>query len=153
MPDIAAGSNVYGLDFPPSGYDQEWTSQLNLTATDYVSGTPEVGVQVTAPTSGRILVCVGAGTRNNGANTDRVIVTYRVLEDSSNGAVVTSESAYRGVTSTGIATSEYRYVGNYALEEGLSPGRSYYFQVRHRTTAGSGTADISSRSILAIPVP
>lgn len=153
MPDLAPGGQAYGRDFPPSGFDLDWTSQLNISSTSYVSGTPSVGVNVTAPTSGRVLVCVSCGARNNGANTDRVIVTYRVLEDGSEGAVVTSESAYRGVTSIGIGSEEYRYVGTFALEEGLTPGRSYYFQVRHRVTAGSGTADIASRSIAVIPVP
>lgn len=153
MPDLAPGGQAYGRDFPPSGFDLDWTSQLNISSTAYVSGTPSVGVNVTAPTSGRVLVCVGAGSRNNGANTDRVIVTYRVLEDSSEGAVFTAESAYRGVTSIGIGSEEYRYVGNFALEEGLTPGRSYYFQIRHRTISGSGTADIASRSIAVIPVP
>lgn len=154
MSNLSASIPVYGRDFPRTGFDLDWTSQLNISTTSYVSGTPNVAVNVTAPTSGRVLVCIGSGTRNNGANTDRVIVTYRVLEDDSHGPVFTSESAYRGTTSLGIGTNEeYRYIGNFALEEGLTPGRNYYFQVRHRTTAGSGTCDIASRSIAVIPVP
>lgn len=153
MPDLSPGSQAYGRDFPPSGFDLDWTSQLNLTTTSYASGTPSVGVNVTAPTSGRVLVALGVGSRNNGANTDRVIVTYRVLEDSSEGREVTPESAYRGVTSPGIGSEEYRYVGNFALEDDLTPGRNYYFQVRHRTISGSATCDIASRSIAVIPVP
>lgn len=153
MPDLAPGGQAYGRDFPPTGFDLDWTSQLNISSTSYASGTPSVGVNVTAPTSGRVLVALTCGTRNNSANTDRAIVTYRVLEDSSEGAVVTAESAYRGVTSPGIGSEEYRYVGNFALEEDLTPGRSYYFQVRHRSVSGSGTVDVSARSIAVIPVP
>lgn len=153
MPEIAAGSPVYGLNFPPSGYDVDWTIQPNITSTSYISGTPSVAVNVTAPTSGRVLVCVGGGVRNNAASTDTVIITYRVLEDDSNGPEFTSESAYRGVTSAGIGNEDFRYSGNYALEEGLTPGRNYYFQIRHRSTTGSGFADISSRDILVIPMP
>lgn len=153
MPDLEPGSQAYGRDFPPSGFDLDWTSQLNVSSTSYASGTPSVGVNVTAPTSGRVLVAVSCGSRNNGANADRAIVTYRVLEDSSEGAVVTAESAYRGVTSVGIGSEEYRYVGNFALEEDLTPGRSYYFQVRHRSVSGAGTVDVASRSIAVIPVP
>lgn len=153
MPDLSPGGQVYGRDFPPSGFDLDWTSQLNISSTAYVSGTPSVGVNVTAPTSGRVLVAVSCGSRNNAANTDRAIVTYRVLEDGSEGVVVTAESAYRGVTSVGIGSEEYRYVGNFALEEDLEPGRSYYFQVRHRSISGAGTVDVASRSIAVIPVP
>lgn len=155
MPDLVAGSRVYGMDFPPSAYDQDWTSQLNVTSTAYISGTPSVAVNITAPSSGRVLVCVGAGIRNNSdpANGDTVIVTYRILEDHSLGPVFTAESAYRGTTTVGTSIEEYRYSGNYALEDDLTPGRNYYIQVRHRSTGGVGTVDIASRNILVIPVP
>lgn len=153
MATLVTGSTVYGRDFPPSQFDHDWTSQLNLTTTSYVSGTPSVAVNVTAPTSGKILVCMGAGIRNNGANADRVVVTYRVLEDGSEGTVFTAESQYRGITSVGIGSEEFRYIGNFSLETGLTPGRNYYFQIRHKTILGSGTADIASRNILCIPVP
>lgn len=155
MPEITSGQPVYGRDFPPSGYDQDWTLQPNIASTAYASGTPEVAVNVTAPSSGRVLVCIGAGIRNNGVNTDTVIVTYRVLEDHSLGPVHTAESAYRGVTSLGAGEEEFSYQGNYALEEDLVPGRNYYFQMRHRVTAPAGTpsSDIASRNILIIPMP
>lgn len=154
MPELFAGATVYGKDFPPSQSDQDWTVQLNITTTSYVTGTPEVGVNFTAPTSGKALVCIGAGIRNNAATTERAIVTYRVFEDSSAGSVFTSESAYRGITSCGIQVAqEYTYHGNFSLETGLTPGRNYYFQVLHRSLNGAGTADIASRDICVIPVP
>lgn len=154
MPDLPAGSGVYGADFPPARYDQDWTTISNITTTSYISGTQKVAVNVTAPTSGRLLVCIGAGVRNNAATNERVIVTYRVLEDSANGAVFTAESAYRGITSCGIATSQaFTYLGGFSLESGLTPGRNYYIETRYRSINGAGTADISSRDILVIPVP
>ena len=153
MTHLASGS-VYGVDFSPSQYDQDWTAQLNISTTTYVTGTPEVAVSVTAPTSGRVLVCVGAGIRNNAATDERAIVTYEVLEDGANGAVFTAESEFRGVMSCGIQASQaYTYRGNFSLETSLEPGRQYFFRVKHRSTDGDGTADIASRSILVIPVP
>jgi hypothetical protein len=147
-------SHLYGNDFPPAQYDQDWTSILNITSTSYVTGSPEVGVSITAPTSGKVLVCLGAGLRNNAATNERVIVTYRVLDGGSNGPEFTSESAFRGITSCGIqASQEFTYRGNYSLETNLTPGRQYYFQVRHRVINGAGTADIASRDITVIPVP
>lgn len=154
MPAIASGSQVYGNDFPPSQYDQDWTTQLNITTTSYVVGTPEVAVSITAPTSGKVMVCVGAGIRNNAATNERAVVTYEVLEDGPNGPVFTAESAYRGITSCGIqASQEFTYRGNFSLETNLTPGRQYFFRVKHRSINGAGTADISSRNILVFPVP
>lgn len=154
MAKVVAGSPVYGNDFPPSQADQDWTTIANISTTSYVTGTPEVGVNITAPTSGKVLVCLGAGVRNNAATTERVVVSYRVLEDDTNGPVFTAESAYRGIVSSGVqASQEFTYLGNFSLETGLTPGRNYYIQVRHRTTLGNGTGDIASRDIVVIPVP
>jgi hypothetical protein len=156
MAQLASGSQVYGVDFPPSQYDQDWTVQANIASTSYASGTPEVAVSITAPTSGKVLVCLGAGIRNNAspATNERAVVTYRVLEDGGNGDVFTSESAYRGIISPGpVVASTYAYRGTFSLERGLTPGRQYYIQMRHRSTSGAGAVDIASRDITVIPVP
>ena len=154
MPNLPSGGGVYGLDFPPSGYDQDWSAILNITTTDYVVGTPEVAVSITAPTSGRILVAVGAGIRNNAATAERAIVTYRIFEDSANGALFQDATDIRGVKSCGIAASqEYQYHGSIDLVDDLVPGVGYYVQVVHRCLDGGGTADISGRNLSVIPVP
>lgn len=156
MAQQVSGSQVYGVDFPPSQYDQDWTNIPNVTTTSYTAGSPEVAVSVVAPTSGKVLVCLGAGIRNNAspASNEQIAVTYRVLEDGPDGAVFTSESLYRGICSAGytIATT-YCYAGNFSLETGLTPGRQYYFQVMHRSIDGEGVGDIASRDITVIPVP
>ncbi len=113
-------------------------------------------MSITAPTSGKVLVCLGAGIRNNAspATNERAVVTYRVLEDGGNGDVFTSESAYRGIISPGpVVASTYAYRGTFSLERGLTPGRQYYIQMRHRSTSGAGAVDIASRDITVIPVP
>lgn len=154
MATITPGSQVYGRDFPPSQYDQEWTTIANITATTFTAGSPEVGVGYTAPTSGKAFVSIGAGIRNNAATNERAEVTYEVFEDTSDGLIFQAANADLGVKSCGIAQSqEYRYVGNMSLVTGLTPGRQYYFRVVHRSINGAGTADIASRSILVIPVP
>lgn len=154
MPELVSGSQVYGRDMPPSQYDQDWTTIANITTTSYVTGTPEVGVNFIAPTSGRVLTSIGCGLRNNSAaNADRVIVTYIVYEDSSDGDVVEAASAFNGVTMNGTAlSSEFHYVGGFNMLQNLTPGKNYYLQVVHRTTLGSGTADIASRDCAVIPL-
>lgn len=154
MTTLPPGSNVYGLDFPPSQYDQDWTVIPNIATTTYVAGTPEVAVAVTAPSSGKLFVCLGCGIRNDAATAESGYVTYQVFEDSVNGALYQAANDDYGVRSTGIAQSqEYMYHGNMSLVTGLTPGRSYYFQVVHKSALGNSTADIAARDILVIPVP
>lgn len=154
MATLPTGSNVYGLDFPPSQYDQDWTLISNITTTTYIPGDPEVAVAATAPSSGKLFVTVGCGIRNNAATTESGYVTYQVFEDSVNGALYQAANDDYGVRSTGIAQSqEFQYHGNFSLVTGLTPGRSYYFQMVHKSALGNGTADIASRDILVIPVP
>lgn len=154
MATLPPGTNVYGLDFPPSQYDQDRTDIINLTNTVWAAGSPEVAVTVTAPTTGRVFVCVGSGTRNNAATSESVFVSFRVFEDNADGALFQAPNQYQGTRSCGIAASqEYQYHGNMALVSGLTPGRAYFFQVVHQTFNGAGTGDISSREILVTPVP
>lgn len=154
MPELPKGGSVYGVDFPPSQFDQDWTAISNITSTSYIVGPTEVAVTVTAPTSGRVLVSVAGGIRNNAATAERAIITYQIFEDSANGALFSAALDDRGVKSCGIAAvQEFQYHGNVDLIEDLTPGRSYYFQVVYTSILGAGTVDISSREILVIPVP
>lgn len=149
-----AGADVYGADFPPSQYDQDWTTISDITTMTFIAGDTEVAVSVTAPTSGQVFVSVGCGIRNNAATNERAVVTYQVFEDSPDGALFLAADEVRGVKSCGIASSqEFQYHGNSDIVEGLSPGRSYYFQVVYLSTNGAGTVDIASRNILVSPIP
>lgn len=149
---MISGDNVYGLNFPPAQYDQDWSSILNISTITYVDGTPSVAVNFTAPASGKAFVAIGCGARNNDASSNRAVITFEVREDSSEGPVFLASDAGNGVVTAGVGSEEYCYSGNYALVEGMTPGRSYYFVVQHRVTGGT-TCDISSRSILVTPVP
>lgn len=152
---IVAGASVYGRDFPPSVSDQDWTTFSNINSTTYTAGTPEVGVNFIAPTSGRVFIAIGAGIRNNSAaNADRGVVNYILYEDSSDGVVVAAANANNGVVSNGTALAEeFRYMGGFSMQEGLTPGKNYYAQVVHRSTIPSATVDITARDITVIPVP
>lgn len=154
MPNLPAGSNVYGLDFPPSQFDQDWTLISNITDLDFTPGSPEVAVSVTAPSSGRVFVAVGCGLRNDAASDERLVVTYRFFEDGPDGALASPPFEVKGVSSCGIVgAQEFQYHGNQDLILDLEPGRQYYFQMVYMTINGFGTADIASHSILVIPVP
>lgn len=153
--DLSAGTRVKAVDFPRAAQVTDQTSQLNMTNTTYSTGDPEVAVRVMAPSSGRVLVVVAAGIRNNtAANQDRVFVSFRVFEgDPADNDLYQTEEVKLGLSNTAAGADDYSYGGHGTMVQGLTPGTYYYFQVRHRTTLGSGTADISNRSILVTPIP
>lgn len=150
---LSAGTTVRALDFTPAVQVFNTTGINNITATTYQTGTPEVAVWFMAPSSGRVAVCLSAGTRNNGANADRVFVSYRILEgDPADGVVVQAENVKRGLSNPATQADNNQYHGHITMVDGLTPGTYYYAQVRHRTTLGSGTADIPHRCILVFPI-
>jgi hypothetical protein len=150
---LSAGTRVKALDWPPSQQSFHNTSVLNISATTYGNGDPEVAVRFQAPSSGRVAVHVGAGTRNNSANADRLFVTFRVLVgDPNNSELFQTEDVKLGVSIPATQTDDYQYHGTMTMVDGLVPGGYYYAQVRHRTTLGSGTADIAHRHITIFPI-
>ena len=151
---LSAGTPVRALDFPRAWQSFQNTAITNISSTTYTTGTPEVAVRVMAPSSGRVAVALSGGTRNDAANADRIFVSYRVLEgDPENGDLIQSDEVKRGLSNPATQTDQYQYHGHVTMVDGLTPGVYYYFQVRHRTTLGSGTADIAYRSILVWPIP
>lgn len=153
--DLSAGTRVKAVDFPRAQQVTDQTTLANISDTSYVTGTPEVAVRVMAPSSGRVMVAVSAGIRNNtSANQDRLFVSFRAFEgDPADNNLFQTEEVKLGVSNTGAGADDFSYGGHGSMVQGLTPGTYYYFQVRHRTTLGSGTADISNRSILVIPIP
>lgn len=153
--DLSAGTRVKAVDFPRAAQYTDQTSQLNITDTSYTEGVPEVAVRVMAPSSGRVLVALSAGIRNNtAANQDRVFVSFRVFEgDPADNDLYQTEEVKLGLSNTGAGADDYSYGAHGTMVQGLTPGTYYYFQVRHRTTLGSGTADIANRAILVTPIP
>lgn len=155
MTDI--GNSVYGVDMPPTAFDQDWTVIANIASSSYAASqtdVPEVGVAFQAATSGRALLCLSAGVRNNAATNERVVVSYKLYEDSSSGNNTVAASADNGIISIGVASSqEFQYLCTYDLLSGLTPGRQYYAQVVYRSINAAGTGDISSRQITIIPMP
>lgn len=155
MTNITPGVQAYGSDFPPSAFDLDWTILSNVGSTTWFFGTPNVSCSFVAPLSGRVLVAVGCGVRNNAANAERLAVSYTILEDDLQGAEVVAPSLTSGVISNGTALVEdYHYVGSFRMEEGLQPGRGYFAGINFRgVTGGFNTVDIASRMISIVPLP
>lgn len=151
---LSAGTRVKALDFPRAQQVYTTVTIANISSTTYAAGTPEVAVRFLAPSTGRVAVALGAGAGNNGANADRLLITYRVFEgDPADAVEHQSAEAKRGVSNPATGTENTQYHGHVTMVDGLTPGVYYYAQVVHRTTLGSATADIAHRHITVWPIP
>lgn len=153
MPDLTAGSRIMAVDTPPAVYTMDTTVLANLSDTSYTPGSPEVGVTFTAPTTGRVLLTIGGGLRNNGSNSDRVALAPQVFEGAdATGTEVLAPTAYRGISSEGITTAgDFAYRGRTTLLDGLTAGQQYYARVMYIIFGSNATCDISARDILVAP--
>jgi len=155
--DLSAGTRVKARDFPRAYQSFNQESQVNITDTSYTpaeTGDPECAVRFLAPSSGRVAVVLSAGVRNNtAANEDRVFVSFRVLEgDPADNELFQTEEVKLGISNSAAGADDFQYAGHATMVQGLTPGVHYYAQIRHRTTLGAGTADISFRKILVFPL-
>lgn len=151
---LSAGRPVKALDFPRAQQVFQTVTVPNVSSTSFVVGNPEVAVRFLAPSTGRVAVCVGAGTSNNGANADRLFVTYQILAgDPADNIVHQSAETKRGLSNPATQADAAQYHGHVTMVDGLTPGEYYYAQVVHRTSLGSSTADIAHRHIAVWPIP
>lgn len=150
---LTAGTPVRAIDFPPAHFVFHQVSNSNVTSTTYETGTPEIAVRFMAPSSGKVAIIVGGGLENNAANADRIFLSYRVFEgDPNDNVLIQTEDAKYGLSNQATQSDEFQYSGHGTILGGLTPGVYHYVQMRHRTTLGSGTADIAHRHLLVFPV-
>lgn len=150
-----AGRPVRALDYPPAAWAQDATQINNPTNASYITGTPEVSVTFTAPTSGRVLIVVGGGL-GNGAAGDRIFLSPEVRLTNSSGAVVLSPSVTNRGFGSDIAAGAFHYGSRESVLDGLTPGQLYYAVVKYVVAtgdAGASTQDIAARDIAVVPLP
>lgn len=151
---LSAGRPVKALDFPRSQQMYLSGTISNISSVTYITGTTEVSVRFQAPSTGRVAVGVSGGVSNDGANADRIFLTYRILEgDPVNGVVIQDGDSKRGVSNAATGGENFQYAGHVTMVDGLTPGTWYYAQMLYRTTLGLATADISHRAITVWPLP
>jgi hypothetical protein len=130
------------------------TTNANLTNITYAAGAPEVGITFVAPATGRVLLTVGGGVRNNAANGDRVFLAPEVFagSDATGSQILAPSVAPNGAGSGGgFATDDFRYLCRTTMLTGLTAGATYYVRIVHETVLGSATADIAAREITVQP--
>ena len=153
MADLLAGTSIKAADFPPTVQAFDSTGIANIAATVFTTGTPEVGVFFVAPTTGRVLMTVGGGVRNNAANSDRLFLAPQVFQDNSSGTEILAPNVtqYGCGSGGGFTTDDYQYLSRESLLEGLTAGQVYYARVQYSTVSGAGTCDLSARQIIVKP--
>ncbi|MEZ5411027.1 MAG: hypothetical protein R2761_23555 [Acidimicrobiales bacterium] len=145
----AAGQRVLALDFTDSVSSTDATAHLNISTTPAL-GTPGVNVTFTAPTSGKVMVHVGASIVENGGATVAGVIDYRVRLTNSSGTIVYNlGSVLRRLVLFGNAQSQEATRTSYL--SGLTPGQVYYVEMLH---ASYGTqVDLYGRTLTVVPLP
>jgi hypothetical protein len=155
-------------DRPAIPHTMDTTTQLNITAgiASRDPGDPEVVVEFLGPNSGRALIVVGGGNRDN-SSTGRIGFFAEVRVGSRNGPLLfdpqdTSETGglakyFRFFWSnSSFQTTRYQYgnavgfLGEPSTPD-LIPGQRYFAQV-FMVTSGGGTTDVFNREVYVIPL-
>lgn len=153
MTDILVGSEIQEADFPATVWDNDETVIANVTATTFQNGSPEVSVTFIAPTSGKVLIYNGGGLRNN-SGADQMFIDSEIRETDGSGSVVKASSVTgEGTLSCADESLGFEYKTRAYVASGLTPGNTYFARIQYRTTAGSGTADLTARSVVVQPIP
>lgn len=144
--DKSTGARQYndlGIDQP----DWQGNEEFNL---------PDIAVQVIAPTSGKLMVSVGAGARDNGTapNVDGFRLSFQVKQGGFAGSVLTDASTFRGWVSSRNVTL-YMFGSRIIIIESLTPGNLYYIRAVWQSSQGTDpdTLDWQYPSLVVVPLP
>ena len=149
---VADRDLLLGVDWPPTQFDADTTTQLNVADVTYVAGNPALTVAFRAPTSGRVLVTVGGGIRDNSGAGHRGLISPQVFADHIGGAEAIAPTAGLHALVSPTTATDYWYASRASMLEGLDPGRVYIARVMHRVTGGA-SVDIGRREIMVEPCP
>lgn len=151
MTDILAGATIRSVDFPAAVFTQDTTFLADQSNTAFDPGSPVVDVAFTAPTSGKVLVVVNTGARDDAGTNNHAKVSFEIYEGSdATGTLVVSPSHEMSVTPSDSATAQFHYVSAAYLIGGLTPEATHYARVVHAVSAGT-SVDIDDRGIAVIP--
>lgn len=149
-------TRVTGFETPATSWDQDTTWQLNLSNTSYGPGDPEVGVTFMAPTSGRILLVIGGGGRDNTGN-NRVFLGHEIYI----GTQALQENLLFGPDFNEFVipgeADESIYGSRAIVYNDLVPLRQHYARLVQRRSGTSDpaedTPDIFVREVVVVPLP
>lgn len=155
----AMGDIVAAGDFPQAKSVHDSTTEAGFTSTSYTAGGTTVGVNFTAPTSGRVLILWHARMESNAGDVanGRVVCSISVATGGTvgsgtvvsgpddNSAIETPRAGSADVDETRIEAAMQRFVS------GLTAGAVYNVITMHKTFTSNG--DIFTRGITVVPLP
>ncbi|TDC58585.1 hypothetical protein E1281_01145 [Actinomadura sp. KC345] len=146
MTELAAGTLVQALDYPPTRSGDATAATGNIVFTAY---SPSTAVcTFIAPTTGRVMVAIAAEVRDN-TSTNYVRHSVRLVDDRTGDVVVGPDAYARGYSSIGAA-ADWETRSRVFLVQGLEPGASYTATVMYRVE-GESSADQDSISVAVWP--
>jgi hypothetical protein len=152
MPDLAAGTPITALDFPPPAVDTQedlFTFDSTTFGVDADGGTyADCAVAFMAPTSGREAIDYAADLDNSTTGSTNVAPYVREGATIGAGADVQIAELQYAIRNVG---TDSRAFGRRLTLEGLVPGDMYNVRLEHRVSAGTGT--IQYRHLTASPLP
>jgi hypothetical protein len=155
----AMGDKVKAGDFPQAKSAHDGTDELAFTSTSYTKGGTTVGVTFVAPTTGRVLLFWHARMENNGTAANcRTIISIEVATGGTigSGSVVSAADDDSAIETTlGAAGGEQSRMEAcmYRFVSGLTAGNTYNAYTMHKTHNASGSGDIFTRGVVALPLP
>lgn len=151
---VQSGAEITTGWWPPAVKAEDTTDVLNVTSTVWIPGSPEVGTTFTAPSSGRVAVCLVAHLVQQAAG-DRIFASYRIyLGTSTAGTLFQDADSHLGVSTSGsTAGAAEMGRGHLSIVDGLTPGSTYYAVCVHMVEGAGTTSDVAFRRIIVFPVP
>jgi len=128
-------------------------TNISVSATDWVSGSPDVTQDCEAPPSGKILVLLagrGGVQTINGTGW----ISYKCTQGGPGGTEVVApggsgNSIQNKASSNNSSNNLTSTVPD--IVKGLTPGQSYTFRVMHKKDAGGTVFNVDFRKIIVIP--
>lgn len=152
MTDVRVGSKVKASWWTQTMTDVDQTAINNITSTTFITGSPTVELTFVAPESGKVLITISSGARDNGG-TNRIVCAPELYlgTDASGTAVFTTATSTidKELTSAG-QVANFQYVSRTMLQTGLTAGATYYARLLYKVNAGT-TADLNMRELIVRP--
>ncbi len=119
---------------------------------EFGTGEADIAVAVTAPNSGKLLVVVGGGARDN-SSAERFRLSFEIRTNTRGGAVVLAPDELRGWVTAREAAS-YMFGSRVIIVENLTPTALYWVRAVFQSSSGSDpdTVDWQYPGILVVPL-
>lgn len=151
---LLAGTPVTALDAMPVVVASTGDSDTNVISTSFRPYEDDDENHITetfmAPTSGKVMVIVGGGLRDNGG-TNRIHLAYEIREVNQNGKRIVAPGISRNSwTNSAFQTSNYQYGCRITMVEDLRSGYVYFTRL-YISVSGGSTADAFNGQLIVVP--